>query len=244
MRNKLLFILILLMTILSCKDKNIRYKYFKDGKTKQEINLRLNKIYAYYHNGKLKYISDTDGKYLTGKYISYYKNGNIQDSGYYNKNIQIGTWFYYDKLGKINKICDYTYVAGKGNLLNQIIYFDKSGDTIKSKGHYYKIKTYKDTIIENDTFKFDVIIKQSIFNDSIGVLIGEFDSVYNIKDTSSIIRFEGKNNIVKCFYKSNKIGENIVRGVIFDHTFRNDSDLYRELFFSKKFFIKPVILSQ
>ncbi len=238
--KKLILIFVLFSIIFSCKDdNNIKYKYFDDGKVMQKLDLNTRKAYAYYNNSKLKYISDTDGKYLHGKFISYYENGELKDSGYYNKNIQTGTWYYFNEFGILEKKCTYQYVFDKGNLLNEIVYFNKDGDTLLDRGHHYRLEFLKDTISLNDTLKFDIIIERSVFNDSCGVLIANYDSIYNLTDTCNRNIFPSSDNLIKCYTVSKSIGANIVRGVIFDYTTRNDSDLYRKLYFSKEYYVKP-----
>lgn len=239
MKKVILIITVFLLMYTSCKEENIKYTYYKNGKIREKTDVDNNMAYSYYKSGKVKFIAGIKGEKLHGRFIEFYENGIIEDSGYYNNDNQFGTWYYFNQLGKLDKVCNYAYVADDGNVLNEIVYFDKNGDTIRGKGQSYRIETHQDTINKKDTFKFDIIIEQSVFNDSIGVLIANFDSIYNLKDSNNIVRFEAKNYIIKCYRKGNKTGKNIVRGVIFDHTIRNDSDLYRELYFSKDFFVKP-----
>ena len=88
-------------------------------------------------------VSGIKGDSLHGKFISYYENGIIEDSGYYYNNNQYRTWFYFNKSGQLNKMCTYTYISGEGNLLNEIVYFDSNGDTIPNKGHHFSVHAKK-----------------------------------------------------------------------------------------------------
>ena len=238
--KKLILIFVLFSVILSCKDgNNIIYKYYDNGQIREKIDFDNNIVYKYYKSGKLEYKASIKDSILHGSSVAYYENGTVKDSGYYNNDNQYGTWYYFNEFGILDKICTYQYVFDKGNRLNEIVYFNETGDTLLDKGHHFRLELLKDTINLNDTFKFDIIIERSIFNDSCGALIANYDSIYNLIDTSNRNIFPSSDNLIKCYTVGKSIGTNIVRGVIFDYTTRNDSDLYRKLFFSKEYYVKP-----
>lgn len=223
----------------SCREENVKYTYYKNGNIRDKTDIDNNTAYSYYESGKVKFITGIKGDKLHGKFIRYYESGIVEDSGYYNDGNQYGTWYYFKKSGALDKTCNYVFVYKRGNLLNEIVFYDKNGDTLHNKGHHFRIESINDTINLNDTFQFKIIIEESFFNDSSSVLIRNYDSIYFSEDTTNFLKFDGKNNEIDCSINNKKLGENIVRGIIFDYTFRNDSDLYRELFFSKKFYVKP-----
>jgi len=236
--KKLILAFVLLLGISDCGNDNIKVTYYNNGVVKEEINSKENTLKEFYKDGSLKLISGYKDERLNGKIMHFYKNGVLKDSGHFVNGEPIGLAYFFNNNGVLLKIGEYLFIENEGSILNEIIYFDNNGDTIKDKGHSFKIKYINDTIKLNQQFEFSIILENSIFNDSISVVLANFDSIYYLQDSSTIQEFFGNISETKCSVQGKKIGQNRVRGIIFDFKHQPNGEIdYRSLYFSKNYYV-------
>ena len=98
-------ITILIFTIFfSCSDSETKKEAAKENKKTKIIaeEQSENTVVIQYPTGETRYVQNYDiwGD-LTGEWIYYYKNGNINQKGYYTNGKPNGTWSYYNEDGTL-----------------------------------------------------------------------------------------------------------------------------------------------
>ena len=223
--------------------------YYKDGKIRDSV---------YYEEGlkngvemsfdslgnKVSYIDYRLGK-KNGYFTYYYTNGDVYSKGkYYNDSI-IG-WYYRYYPGYVLEYRE-EYINIKGETVcNQGEFFNEDGSrdsTINTS--FISAIIEKDTFKLLDTFLLKVELKKSYFKDQTNHItklqIGNFDSNYVLTDTLSLITYISK------FYKhnhkviANKLGQNIIRGVVYDDINSKEDihyyDFRRKIYFTRKYYV-------
>lgn len=236
--NKIQIFWLMFIFVISCKDENPAITYYENGQVKEIIDIEENTIREFYKNGKFKLFSGYKNNKLNGKINHFYESGVIKDSGYFYNGEPLGLSYFYNEEGFLTKIGEYLFIEGEGSILNEIVYFNENGDTIRDKGHSYAVNFALDSVNYGDEFRFSIIVENSIFNDSLWIQVGKFDSLYNIQDTSTLRSFFGKIPSVSCKIKYLDKGRNIIRGIIEDYTVNDTITLSRPLYFSFPVYVK------
>lgn len=82
---------------------------------------------------------------------------------------------FYEK-GKLQKTFEYVNVCGK-DYVNEGWYFNKNGDTIETKSHFYKIKIEKKILKPLEESKVTMIYKPLLKNTVSGILLCREDNI-------------------------------------------------------------------
>ena len=198
---------------------------------------------------------------------SYYPNGKLKSTGVtFGENQPIGEWSYYDSTGLLKRKAEYLKIDGKA-YLNQDWYFNKIGDTLRSKGSHFDIVFEKDTIFLNEPIKAKINLTAPLFknkNSEILIVILKDYSINFNKDFSNAKEVEldttfslnlekeiraaigittdfGKYAIFGRYFKS--IGNKKFRGIIVEYFYQDSitSDSVRLNYFeNKKYFEKDI----
>lgn len=147
MKNISFFIISLVFIFSSCKKEgDIIIEHHPNGNVRLKGNLNTygnyeGEFYRYSTNGnlinKLNYIN---GDIITDTSYVYYPNGDLKMFGPVLKNnLDIGWWAYFNEKKELDKKIEFAKID-KEDFLNQQIFFDSSGDTIKRKSSYFKLK--------------------------------------------------------------------------------------------------------
>jgi len=289
-------LLLIIVIITSCKQKieefydngNLKAVYYlkkskKDGIYKEFFNnniLKETHIYfdgkkvdssIFYHSPPLKN-SVKRIQYWGDKrslQVNYDIKGNKVSEGYTlnNKgNMNIDTWSFYSN-NKKDSIREYLDIDNR-SYLNQIWYLDSNGDTLKTKGNYFKI-THKDTIALGEIIRFRVELYQPYFSYSSDAevilpfydedLKDDFSNLYEIEiDTFHSLKNDKiphpevpehvmQNHVIEFGLDYEEAGEKRIRGVLVEYNQRYKSNFInkdslerveRRLYFDTTFFIK------
>jgi hypothetical protein len=240
LKNNLVLIVILISTLLSCNFEKEKHKEWLQNEEKYieyYENGNIKKVIQYNNNLFLKNKNDYE-KMGNGKVILYYPNGNVKEKGQLKNGVSYGEYIYYDENNKIRAKRNFILLYNANNsYLNEEIFFDKKGDTIKNKGNYFTFyvpDNSSDTIVLGNKITFSIELTCPIIKDSMYVITGDFDNFYNIKDSSSLVMWTGSDLFVTCEDKSKKIGENSILGVIYNF----NGSQFREQFFKFDYFVK------
>lgn len=160
---KYLLFVILMITIQSCKNDEI--KKYKNGILYESYYLNNNNQFdgvykKYYKSGKIKTIHHFRNNILVDSSISYNEDSSLSDIRYYNKkdtffcrtfknNIlessgegyktrRIGYWKYYDNKGRVIKKQEFINLCGK-HYMNQSWEYDEKNRIIKDRGNNYQV---------------------------------------------------------------------------------------------------------
>ena len=131
--NKIIAILIFILILLSCNNK-------------ENKNNSKNYYTEYYDNNKIKIKEEIKNGILHGKYWCYYQNGILKEEGQYLYGYPHGKFNYYNKNGKLYLIEQFVIEDDTIPILNQVIYFNNNGDTLKAKSNYFTLHSKSDTI--------------------------------------------------------------------------------------------------
>ena len=291
MNTRSIILFFTFLFIISCDNKTKEITYFPNGKISIEkfhINDSTVLIKEYFQNGNLKFIGKKINDKNEGEFKYFYKNGNIKQIDTWKNGIPFGKtttfydngtpeyqgniingikkgWFLYFAKERYLKEKQEYITLDTGYYLNQRIVFNREGDTLKNKSSYFSIKTKKDTIRLGDSLSMKIKLEASYFNDRMKVTVGNFDSVFNMRDSivekTEAIDFQSyyvfpngkkpfgefEQHVGKSFRLSayttvpDDTGLHYCRGYITDfNVFSTDSGDYskrRILFFEKKYYV-------
>jgi hypothetical protein len=236
-------ILILIITILFGCDKQVTHNESSseliitnnDSKEESFDSLHIEKD----KNGKITSMCNYKHGLQHGLCRFYFNNGQIQEEGIYYLGKPIGTFKYYSNKGVLEQIREYQIVKGE-SVINQIRVFDEKGKIIKNKSNYISLLTNKDTIALGEEYFLNIKLEAPYFNNSMDVVIGNFDGEYNLVDSLNYIKLKGNNFEAQYKLKAIKSGENVIRGIIKDYKKMNNSDTLearRNIYFTKRYFV-------
>lgn len=100
------------------------------------------------------FITEGDKYLQDGKWIARFENGKVKRTGYYKRNLPVGTWEEYYSTGKIKSIRNYAILEDGGELMSCLSgtyqEFYQNGNP-KTNGFYVAVlTTVNDTITVND----------------------------------------------------------------------------------------------
>lgn len=122
MKSNIVFILLILNILVSCKEKNAPVlSYWPDGILKSELHYTDGKLDGlcrwYYSNGKPSMEASYKMNVLDGESTRWYENGNIEEKAYYVDNQYDGVVEEYNVFGTLVKKTTY-----KNGVLNGMFY--------------------------------------------------------------------------------------------------------------------------
>ena len=129
-----------LILLISCNNNGevkTKTTYLDGEKIVYEVNdkdLPNGKYMHYYKTGELK----TKGVFKNGEYsntdtlYSYYKNGKLKEKGIFSNGKKIGWWLYYDSLGNLEAKANDIWIDGVRHKNQVILYKNNRIDTINS----------------------------------------------------------------------------------------------------------------
>ena len=91
MRNKIIYILLIINVLFSCKEKDAPVvSYWDDGVLKSELRYKDGKLDGvckwYYRNGNPEMEATYSMNMLNGEATRWYENGNLEEKSYYKDN--------------------------------------------------------------------------------------------------------------------------------------------------------------
>ena len=201
--------------------------------------------------------------------INYNKDGTKQNEGEVlsgDDKFRIGYWNFY-KDNVVDSIVEYVNV-GNRPYTNQIFLLDSNGDTLKTKGNYYKI-TYKDTIELGEIARIRFELYQPYYSystdskvvlpvydsdlkeDYSNFLEVERDTFYSLKNDGiphpEVPKEVLQNQVIEFGIDCRHTGDQRIRGVLIECLERYKSGVQvkdslqiieRRLFFDETFYIK------
>lgn len=219
---KNLIYIFVIFIIISCNNTN--NISLKDGIYKIDTN--------FYSNGKIKSIKT----YIDS--ISYDKdsfdiNGHLVFEGSYYKNLPISYFYYYNSDGNLYLINQFVVSDETYSELNQVIYFDENGDTLKLKSNYFTLFPEKDTITLGEEYVLKIRLDAPYLGG--GMYVGIFEG--------DMIRIKVAKNFVSEYHTIPlNLGKNEINGYIVDgKEVETDSGLFtdsRYMYFRKEFYVK------
>lgn len=153
--------------------------------------------------------------------LKFVKNVKVNDSllgeGYLKNSLKVGNWKYFDKNNNLVAVNEYK-IINNGTYLNQEIVFNKNGDTIFDKSHFY---TYSTRVNDKKERFLSIKYKRIFEGDSYLMFVynkdlkSDFSNLNDLKlDT---LLFE--NNTLEIQYPK----KSEIRGVINEIKFLSDS---------------------
>ena len=131
--KKIILLIICGSISISCSKTICNDLIYNDGITTLNGELFSGSCKSYYFMGEHK----SDENYIDGldhgKWIFYFKNGNVQTQGEFNKGNKIGFWSYYFENGSIWKIHNFNSLGKKEG---DWIEYDRTGNEIYKKTYY------------------------------------------------------------------------------------------------------------
>lgn len=114
------------------KYKNgIKELYYNNGRLKSRI--KYTNCHLDFSLGGLSVTVNEKLGNITGEYITYYENGNIEEKGSFDNGLKKGKWITYYENGQINKKDSYNE---NGKLTGPFEYYFENGQTFQ-KGNYH-----------------------------------------------------------------------------------------------------------
>lgn len=112
MRNKIIYILLIINILFSCKEKDAPVvSYWDDGVLKSELRYKDGKLDGvcrwYYRNGKPEMEVTYSMDKLNGEATRWYENGNLEEKSYYKDNQYDGVVQEYNVFGTLVKLSTY-----------------------------------------------------------------------------------------------------------------------------------------
>lgn len=122
MRNKIIYILLIINILFSCKEKDAPVvSYWDDGVLKSELKYKDGKLDGvcrwYYRNGKPEMEVTYSMDKLNGEATRWYENGNLEEKSYYKDNQYDGVVQEYNVFGTMVKLSTY-----ENGVLNGLYY--------------------------------------------------------------------------------------------------------------------------
>ena len=122
MRNKIIYILLIINILFSCKEKDAPVvSYWDDGVLKSELRYKDGKLDGvcrwYYRNGKPEMEVTYSMDKLNGEATRWYENGNLEEKSYYKDNQYDGVVQEYNVFGTMVKLSTY-----ENGVLNGLYY--------------------------------------------------------------------------------------------------------------------------
>lgn len=168
---KKIFILLIYITLCSCKKDNKEIEFYPSSNIKslKEYNDKdsLFKHTMYYDTFEKTPYKIIFKKNQYDSIVFFYKNGKIYKKGLQDlKQRKFGNWYRYTKEGFLSEIREF-YIVGNDFLLNRQWYLNKKGDTLwyASKFNKYNQKEFaNDTLIYRNSsmIRFDFFSKDTI----------------------------------------------------------------------------------
>src|SRR5690554_5539960 len=269
MNKHFIFIIVLLISFISCNKEDKIIERYDNGSIKAIHYYKkhnLDSSHLYYPSQRLKQVVHFNVKDTLGYTISYKEDGTKQTEGYIVNNYldyRVGKWHLYGR--KTDSIVEYINV-NEQPYVNQVWVLDrKTKDTIYDKGNFFNIFN-QDTVFVGEVLKFRFYLFQPYFsyNSDMLVVIPKNDNELNIdfsnifeiqKDTFHSLKNDGIPHLeipkeVPQNHNSNfgiiyeNIGEKRVRGYISEYVKDKENTtkrMERILFFDKKIYVKDTV---
>jgi antitoxin component YwqK of YwqJK toxin-antitoxin module len=173
-KNLILFLII----IISCerfyippKPTNIKYKAQYNHRLRQWNYDDGKNEFIWFEDGKLFRYAEKSGNLYHGKFIQYFRNGNVSQEGVYDSGYRVGKWTYYFPNGGVYLIINYNkYPADKerfslnssfGNENGPYVRYYDNGQ-IEEKGFYYAGRFHHTRIhyYKNGKKQFEILYNQ------------------------------------------------------------------------------------
>jgi len=137
---------------------------------------------------------------------------------------------FYDATGIKEREEEYNLLANDSVELNQIIKFNRNGDTLFDESNFYYIKYNKRTLAVGDTLLVDIILRAPYFrSDTISIFLDDPD-VPNLEH-----RLYSHNNRKRFTYVAKKAGKYFVPGVLRETHREGNKEQTRDMIFELKF---------
>lgn len=233
--------------------------------SENEKSLMKNYEYIkYYENGKVKVKYRVENKLKNGECIDYYENGSLNTIIMYTNDTVNGIVKLYDSAGQL--AYESLFVKGVhemqmsindagGKYISQI-YYDMTIDDVKkavvgnllikptgeidtSKSCNYYAQG-KDTITEGEIYNLKITTYTNDIENYISeAVFGDFDTSFEVKDSSKFTFLKSKNNKLTYSFKPLKVGRNVIIGKLHIYNTPNaKTSIDRDFLFYKDFYVK------
>lgn len=190
MTTRIVFLL-LIGTLAACKeapkDKIVITKHFDNGEFEitefNEDSIPHGHVKGYYSNGKLSYDFSYQNGIMNGVGKTYFESGNLNEDGRYIDGYRIGHHiYYYDTRNKVKAEAEYIFLEGK-EYKNTFIEYDSLSGVVLRRSPLLSMTRKGDSLF--------VEMKYNIF-ESLRVIIGDYDSLYNLVTPQSLDTIYGQ----------------------------------------------------
>ena len=210
-----------LLTILSCsRNGKETLELFDLEVTEDNSLLRLRERTDPGNNFSIGYEIEFDGRNNLSKVAHSYSDTIIGYANYYYKQQLIH--------------CRQYIIVENKQYVNQYWNFDESGNIDRNLSNYYSIGTSGDTVLMESPWIITVSLDCPYFNDQIELVTGDFDDMYFLIDSASIMTTRSGNNINHQNFLFKAPGIYIIRGYISDYTLEEGVRKERRLYFEKE----------
>lgn len=216
----------------------------RDGQLKAIVPWRNGKIdglyQGYFPNGNVQEKANYKNGNLEGEASYYFSNGKLGGVLQVNKSQKKGTEFYFHENDSLSMIVEWI-IVGDDNFANTHTKFNKNGDTI-FQDHYSVIRPAEDTVLLGEYFVLQIELMAPKYQ-NMQVVLGSFDSYYNIVNKNSLDTIQGHDFTAKYSLKTTKSGPDTLRGVIEDYkvgTNPNGTEypIVQPYYFERGFFVR------
>jgi len=250
---KYILILLLNVIILSCfNDSKLKTTYYDSG----EIQLKESIIddstiecIHFYKSGIVSEKYKKNNNKIEGEVKYYFESGKIERIGLYKNDKAIGWHTFYSENGNIIAKREYLLVDSLSDrfnnkpsnkiisYLNQVIIFNKNGDTIIDKSLLYKLD-FPDTLNYQDTLVYSIKLTAPAFKKGDSqIQTGNLNRYFALIDSSSYKAWaSNRDNHLKvdAYEIANKKGKQTLRGKIINY----EGEISYLQYFSFQFYVK------
>ncbi|MFA6060319.1 MAG: hypothetical protein WC756_19115 [Taibaiella sp.] len=222
----LLTMALYVIAFISCGEKNrqqslyVKVERFPNGNIKEGLIKVGNdsidfKGERFYPSGAIQSQFSMKNGLMHGYTKDYYPNGKVFLEGLYVAGRKKGYFRYYDSTEHLEKVIYFiNYRDSSVARPNEIIRFNRQGDTLYEESYFYEFFRKADTLTSiSDGYKFKFVSKGRIFPYSYLILCN-FDEKYNFLGSNKCIPLLMKGNIIELSRTNNKSGINFLRGYI------------------------------
>ncbi|HEY5747983.1 MAG TPA: hypothetical protein VIU12_18060 [Chryseolinea sp.] len=252
--RRILLVLLSASFLFSCDRTELSREYYSDGRLKSEAEvkngLKNGLMSTYFPNGTIKskqlYKNDTlngtgtffniEGKIdsiityergkLNGEYQKFYPNGNIAGRGNFVNGKNHGLYYQYDPVDSGRVLREAYLIPVRGSILHY--YVKKINPAGEGVDEYRSIGIHLPSVVKlKDTVNVEFNVLDMNAQDSVLVVVGEFDDEFNLRSRADTISIKKGSATYRFVVK--KSGMQLLRGEVINYTtkvYRDSSVTY------------------
>jgi hypothetical protein len=243
--NKNLFLILLILTIISCKKEQFVTEFYPNGNIKLKVQINKDSIQngtyeEYYENGELKSKTNYVNGLITDSLFNFYENGLIKDKGTVKNNFPNGWWNYYRFNGQLKEKTEWILVKDSLHK-NQTIYFDQKGNIKYGTSSFFELKIPDTIRLDKNIARFNYHSNFNVYKKLIYVVVENKYSenetkldTFGIKDNDFWFGVYGykkgkqniKGQIVEELYEIKSVGNDSAIGTVSNHKKYFEKEVY------------------